>query len=258
MQTTLNIVGGTTTVPEVEALVLNTMDASPNMGRPLRKDQPMSAEPALPPPAQNQSTAERAYADRLNRLQGKRWKKLLNVQLPWKLHIKRLNLGRTLDVGCGNGRNLTYLRSDSVGVDHNAYSVATARSVGGTAFTVDEFFASPELARPDSFDSLLAAHLIEHLEPAEARSIIGSYLPMLKPGGRAIFITPQERGYASDETHVVFVRFEELRALCDDLGLVTEKSYSFPFFRWLGKLFIYNEFVLIARKPASTNTSSVE
>ena len=33
------------------------------------------------------ATAELEYAQRLERLQGKRWKKVLNVQLPWKLHV---------------------------------------------------------------------------------------------------------------------------------------------------------------------------
>lgn len=199
---------------------------------------------AQPPP-----TADREYADRLNRLQGKWWKKLLNVQLPWKLHIARLSLGRTLDVGCGNGRNLGYLRSDSVGVDHNPYSVASARRAGGDAYTVDEFFESAALTEPAGFDSILAAHLVEHLATDEARQILGSYLPFLKPGGRVVFFTPQERGYASDPTHVVFTGFAELTRLCTDLGLHVAATYSFPFPRAVGKLFIYNEFVVVARKP---------
>lgn len=201
-------------------------------------------------PAAAGSTAVKEYADRLNRLQGKRWKKLLNVQLPWKLHLKRLDLGRTLDVGCGNGRNLSYLRSDSVGVDHNPFSVATARSIGGDAFTDAEFFAAPELTRPGGFDSILAAHLVEHLTEAEARVVIGSYLPMLKVGGRVVFFTPQERGYASDPTHVVFTDFAALAALSADLGLTVDRHYSFPFPRSTGKLFIYNEFIVVARKTA--------
>ena len=194
-------------------------------------------------------TAELEYAQRLERLQGKRWKKVLNVQLPWKLHLARLNLGRTLDVGCGRGRSLTYLRSDSVGVDHNEFSVQRARELGVQAYTVDEFFASEELTRPAGFDSLLASHLIEHLQSDEARTVMGSYLPFIKPGGRVVFFTPQERGYASDPTHVVFSGFEELRALSADLGLVVERSYSFPFPRVAGKPFIYNEFIVLARTP---------
>jgi SAM-dependent methyltransferase len=195
------------------------------------------------------ATADEQYAERLNRLQNKRWKKILNVQLPWKLHMRALKLGRVLDVGCGNGRNLQYVAEGSVGVDHNAALVRSARSAGTIAYTVDEFFADPELAKPESFDSILLAHVIEHLQPTEAREVIGSYLPFLKRGGRLIWITPQERGYKSDYTHVVFADFTALAALADDLGLHVVKKYSFPFPRALGKLFIYNEFVLIATKP---------
>jgi SAM-dependent methyltransferase len=194
-------------------------------------------------------TADKSYADRLNRLQGKRWKKILHVQAPWAAHIRHLKLGRTLDVGCGNGRNLRYLGAGCVGVDHNPFAVQDARDIGGEAYTTEEFFGNPQLAKPGSFDSILAAHLIEHLTPTEAREIIGSYLPMVRSGGRVVFFTPQERGYASDPTHVTFTGFEELRALSTDLGLKTEKQYSFPFPRWVGKAFIYNEFIHIGRVP---------
>ena len=204
--------------------------------------------PAAPQPGA--STAEKEYADRLNRLQGKRWKKILNVQLPWKLHVRFLKLGRTLDVGCGNGRNLSYLPAGSVGVDHNPYSVSTARDNGGEAYTDGEFFADPALTAPGGFDSILAAHLVEHLTPDEARTVLGSYLPTVKAGGKVVFFTPQERGYASDATHVAFTGFDELAALCADLGLEVQRKYSFPFPRWAGKLFIYNEFILVARVPA--------
>ena len=185
----------------------------------------------------------------MQRIQGKRWKKLLNVQLPWKLHLKVLKLGRVLDVGCGRGRTLSYLQPDSVGVDHNPHSVQMARELGTDAYTVDEFFASAELTRPGGFDSLLASHLVEHLQPAEARQVIGSYVPFVKPGGRVAFFTPQERGYASDPTHVAFTGFDELRDLSSDLGLVPDRSYSFPFPRAAGKFFIYNEFIVVSRTP---------
>ena len=135
------------------------------------------------------ATAGDDYAERLNTLQNKRWKKILNVQLPWKMHMKRLDLGRVLDVGCGNGRNLRYVDPSSVGVDHNEALVRAARATGVTTVTVDEFFADPALSAPESFDSMLLAHVIEHMELEEAETIIRSYLPSLKSGGKVVWIT---------------------------------------------------------------------
>ena len=217
----------------------------------------MCTTPSDPDPAVSRSatdrpggvTAEAAYADRLITLQGKWWKKLLPVQAPYRARIRAHRLGRTIDVGCGHGRNLGYLVPGSVGVDHNPHLVAQARGLGLAAYTTDDFFARPELARPGGYDALLAAHLIEHLTPAEARTVMAQYLPLLAPGGRVLFITPQERGYASDPTHVAFTGFAELRSLAEDLGLAVTRQYSFPFPRGLGKAFVYNEFHTLATRP---------
>ncbi len=199
-------------------------------------------------PAPGAATAAPGYADRLNRLQGKWWKKILPVQAPYRWRLRRHRLGRTVDVGCGNGRNLGTLPPGSVGVAHNPHLVAAACALGLTAYTTEEFFTRPDLSAPGSYDALLAAHLIEHLTPAEARTVMAQYVPLLRPGGQVLFITPQERGYASDPTHVHFTGFAELLRLCDDLGLRPVRRYSFPFPRWAGKPFIYNEFHLLAEK----------
>jgi hypothetical protein len=76
------------------------------------------------------------------------------------------------------------------------------------------------------------------------------YLRFLRPGGRLILITPQEAGYASDATHLTFLDLDALAALARGLGLEVERRYSFPFPRSAGRAFRYNEFVLVARKPA--------
>ena len=62
-------------------------------------------------------------------------------------------------------------------------------------------------------------------------------------------ITPQERGYASDATHVTFMDYAEVGRLAGYLGLTVEREYSFPLPRAFGKLFTYNEFIVVARKP---------
>lgn len=197
-----------------------------------------------PPP-----TAGSQYADRLTRLSGRWWKQALDVQRPYRHNIQRLELGRALDIGCGIGRNLAYLDEGSVGVDHNRDSVEVARSRGLRAWATEEFFATPEVAVEGQYDGLLAAHLVEHMPLEEGIDVLASYLPFLRAGARCVFICPQERGYASDETHVMFADFAVLRQVAERLGLVVERDYSFPFPRWVGKVFTYNEFVLVARKP---------
>jgi len=63
-----------------------------------------------------------------------------------------------------------------------------------------------------------------------------------------VLICPQERGFASDPTHTVFVDQPALAALAEELGLRTQRQYSFPLPRRAGKLFTYNEFVTVARR----------
>lgn len=193
------------------------------------------------------STSGPDYADRLRSLQRKWWKRILPVQLPYQWNLRRLHLGRTLDIGCGIGRNLGHL-VDAVGIDHNAASIRIARARGYDAYTPEEFAASRH-ATTASFDSLLFAHVLEHMSAREAFALVESYVPYLKAGGRVCFITPQERGYESDPTHVQYVDMDALRALADRIGFAVERAFSFPFPSWAGRWFVYNEFVLVARRP---------
>lgn len=190
-----------------------------------------------------------AYAERLRSLEGARWKRVLDVQAPYRWNVRRLALGRTLDVGCGLGRNLAHLGGEGVGVDHNPASVAVARERGLEAYTPDEFTAAFDAA--GSFDSLLLAHVVEHMPEADAAALLRTYLPYVRPGGKVVVVTPQERGYATDATHVRFCGFDEVAALCTGAGLHVVNAYSFPFPRAAGRVFPYNEFVTLARVPGA-------
>ncbi len=144
-----------------------------------------------------EDTSGEDYARRLQTKQQVWWKKALNVQAPYRWNLRRQRLGRTLDVGCGIGRNLETLDPGSVGVDHNEHSVAVAREAGVSALTVAEWEQSP-LRVPESFDGILLAHVIEHMTEADGLALLRDYLPYLRPGGKVFFVCPQERGYASD------------------------------------------------------------
>lgn len=125
-------------------------------------------------------TRHDAYADRLVRLGEARWKRVLNVQAPYRWNLRRLGLGVTLEVGSGTGRNLAGLAPGSVGVDHNAKSVEIARARGLDAFTVAEFHAQ-FADRLGAFDSLLLAHVAEHMEFDAAVKLLEEYRPYLHP-----------------------------------------------------------------------------
>jgi 2-polyprenyl-3-methyl-5-hydroxy-6-metoxy-1,4-benzoquinol methylase len=193
-------------------------------------------------------TTDSAYADRLVALQHSSWKRLLPVQVPYRWNLRRLKLGHVLDIGCGIGRNLGNLSGNAVGIDHNPASVSIARSQGFEAFAADEFLDSTR-AHPQAFDSLLFAHILEHMSASEAVELVRTYLPYLRRAGAVVVITPQERGFRSDPTHVEFLDFAALSGIAAACSLTVLRNYSFPFPRFMGRTFPYNEFVLVAEAP---------
>jgi len=197
---------------------------------------------------QEGDTASAAYTERLTQRSGARWKRVLDVQAPYRWNLRRI-LGdqRTLDVGCGIGRNLHNLAAGSLGVDHNATSVQLCREAGLAATTTEEFLAQDPIEH-GGFGGMLAAHLIEHLPADGAVDVLAPYLPYLAPDAKIVLICPQERGFASDPTHTVFTDQDRLGALSRELGLRVEKQYSFPLPRFTGRVFTYNEFVTVAAR----------
>lgn len=191
----------------------------------------------------NEDTTGSNYTSRLRTLSGAGWKQRLDVQAPYRWNLHRLLGGRrVLDAGCGIGRNLVGLEAGSVGVDHNPHSVEHCRSLGLEAYTAQEFHAA-ELGK---FDGLLLAHVVEHLPPGGEAEVLREYLPYVNPGSPVVLICPQERGFATDATHTTFFDFAGLRGLCAEVDLPVQRSYSFPLPRFAGKVFPYNEFVVLA------------
>jgi SAM-dependent methyltransferase len=192
------------------------------------------------------------YAERLIRLQTARWKRWFDVQALHRWSLRRLEPGFTLDLGCGIGRNLLHLRGQSVGVDVNEYCVRAARARGLVAFTPEEFRRSAEYCRPGRFDCILLAHVAEHMTADQVVALLRDYEPLLRENGRLLLISPQEAGFRSDATHVELMDFTRLAGIAERLGCRPERRYSFPFPRWAGRLFTYNEFVVVSRKPPAS------
>jgi SAM-dependent methyltransferase len=188
------------------------------------------------------------YAERLAAAVAPRrgWRRLVDPQIPYRWNIRRMHLGRVLDIGCGAGRNLAHLDGNGVGVDHNPTSVAMTRARGLTAYTPDEFVASGD-AVDGGFDTLLVAHVLEHLSPADAHDLVASHLRWVRPGGRVVVICPQQRGQASDPTHVTFMPAPTIESLLRACGVNVERSTSFPLPSRAGRWFTHNETIVIGR-----------
>ena len=142
---------------------------------------------------------------------------------------------------------MIHIKGNGVGIDHNEQSVEITRKQGLTAFTLEEFQESTFNNR-EQFDSILLAHVVEHMTQQEAAGLLKLYLPVLKSRGKVIIICPQEAGYKSDPTNVEFMDFSKLHNINKQLGLSVLREYSFPFPRFMGRLFIYNEFVVVSCK----------
>lgn len=187
------------------------------------------------------------YTARLTERSEAWWKRLLDTQAPYRRNLRRLSLGYFIDIGCGIGRNLANHDGRAVGIDTNPHSVAVARSRGFVAYTPEEVTDAPE-ARDGAFDSLLFAHVLEHMPRDEAIALIAAYLPFLRTGGRVVIIVPQEAGFRSDPTYVEFLDQTEVAGILAANDLVALRCYSFPFPRRVGRVFKHNETVIVAER----------
>ena len=191
---------------------------------------------------QGEPTADSKFALRLEAMQLQGWKHRVRRIDPYGIYLRSLKPGRTLEIGCGVGRMLDFLRGSGVGVDHNATAVEICRRRGFEAYTPNQFNETSA-----AFDTLLFAHIIEHMVEDDAIELLNEYLPYLRHGGRVIIITPQEGAFRGDSTHRWWVDFRAGARLCLTVGLQVVHQRSFPLPRWAAPFYTYNEFVTIAR-----------
>jgi 2-polyprenyl-3-methyl-5-hydroxy-6-metoxy-1,4-benzoquinol methylase len=100
-----------------------------------------------------------------------------------------LPAGRILDVGCGRGHFLTYLRRcgwQTCGIEFSEVAARHAREVHGLAVHVGDFLTVPLEA--GSFDVVIFWHVLEHVQDAAAA--IARAADLIREGGLLVVAVP--------------------------------------------------------------------
>lgn len=154
-------------------------------------------------------------------------------------------IDHVLDLGCGDGANLSLLASWTRGLyasDYNRLRVSRARQAfsGPAEFFVADILQYP--ARSAFFDLVFCNHVLEHV-PDDGRAL-GTMARLLKPGGLLVLGTPNEGAHwwrlayalqprrLATSDHVHFYTAATLRAAAERQGLrvirVGHLGYGLP------------------------------
>jgi SAM-dependent methyltransferase len=138
-----------------------------------------------------------------------------------------------LDLGCGDGGFLAYLRqrgfSDARGIDVSAEQVALARARGVDATACDVFEA---LGNRATAQVIVAMDVLEHLTRDELMRLAPLLFDALLPGGRVLIQTANGAGLLSgqvahgDLTHLTILTPESLGQLLRPCGFVDIRCYE--------------------------------
>jgi hypothetical protein len=198
----------------------------------------------------NNTNSEEYFEEIHSNTQAK-WKRFLPLQVPYKLNLKMQSLGKVLEIGAGLGRNQGFLNS-AVGVEHNIQSVQYCINKGFDVYLPEVFDEKFKDRRGKNaiFDSLLISHVLEHIEYENQIPTVLRYLPYLKASAKIMLITPQEAGHHATKSHITWTDFDRLEQIIFEASHEFKiiRKYSFPFSRSVGKLFMYNEFNVVAAR----------
>lgn len=116
----------------------------------------------------------------------------------YDLYLRGKN--KVLDVGCGVGNFIAFDPKHIEGVDHNQESLELVRKRG---FRARKSGVTKLPYTKESFDGIFCGHVIEHLYPEDALSMVYEFDRILKPGGTIVMKTPlMYDRFFNDLTHI--------------------------------------------------------
>ncbi len=134
-----------------------------------------------------------------------------------------------LDIGCGRGEWLELLKEHGLtarGLDYNKWMVAQCREMGLDVIQGEAVEHLRSLAR-DSFSAITGMHIVEHLPFTHMIALFDEVLRVLKPGGIAIFETPNPENlivaacnFYCDPTHLKPIPPPTIQFIAEARGFV--------------------------------------
>ena len=114
------------------------------------------------------------------------------------------NCYSTLEVGCGRGDYVEYLRKeykiDVQGLELNAKAVAYGQSKGLPIYQTDLHCLAKQ--QPNFFDAVCAFQVLEHV--AHPREFLEDMITLLKPGGKLILAVPNNNSFIQFDQNDLF------------------------------------------------------
>jgi 2-polyprenyl-3-methyl-5-hydroxy-6-metoxy-1,4-benzoquinol methylase len=118
---------------------------------------------------------------------------IVKGRMGWTKMFKLQEKHKILDIGCGNGRHMAYLKRkynvDVVGIELNQKAVAVGKNAGLNIFhgSIDDYATNNE------YDVIYLSHVLEHLsKPYDALKNINK---LLKKGGRIVIALPNTKSF---------------------------------------------------------------
>lgn len=95
--------------------------------------------------------------------------------------------GRTLDVGCGNGRHLLFFRGELYGVDFSESMIEEARKIVGDKAQLFVANATRLPFESNYFDNIICAAVLHCLDLGERERALQEIKRVAKPGAHVLF-----------------------------------------------------------------------
>lgn len=145
-----------------------------------------------------------------------------------------------LDVGCGMGHFVSYLRhkgfQNVIGVDHSAEQVKCCLSAGLPVIQIDDVFEFLK-SQKNTFDLIMMSDVLEHFDKDEVVQVLEDLRDALKEGGALVLRVPNMssiyglHGRYIDFTHEVGFTESSLNQvlMCTGFTLIRIRDNKIPF-----------------------------